>query len=200
MSGDPFTRSPALASPSPPSVVDPDADLMRRIASGDRLAYAHLVDRHLDRMVAVAQRITGRRADAEDIAQEVFLRVWTRAGQWQPGHGKVSTWLHRITVNLCLDHRRRPAHDGLDAAPEPVDPSDDAVQRIARAEEVAALAQAVAALPERQRAAVALTYDSGLSNQDAAAALGVSIGSLESLLVRARRTLRSALRVWAGEE
>jgi RNA polymerase sigma-70 factor (ECF subfamily) len=173
--------------------VDPDAALMRRIAAGDRLAYAQLVDRHLDRTVAIAQRVLGRRADAEDVAQETFLRVWTQAGRWEPGHGRVATWLYRITLNLCIDQKRRPAAAQLDDAFDPPDPADPVDERIARAQAEAAVTRAVAALPDRQRDAVALTYQGGLSNQDAATAMGVSVGSLESLLVRARRTLRTAL-------
>lgn len=173
--------------------VDPDAELMRRIAAGDRLAYARFVDRHLDRTVAVAQRVLGRRADAEDVAQETFLRVWTQAQRWEPGHGRVSTWLYRITLNLCIDQKRRPVAAPLDDAIDPPDPADPVDERIARAQAEAAVAKAVAALPDRQRDAVALTYQGGLSNQDAASAMGVSVGSLESLLVRARRTLRAAL-------
>jgi RNA polymerase sigma-70 factor, ECF subfamily len=173
--------------------VDTDADLMQRIASGDRLAYARLVDRHLDRTVAIAQRILGRRADAEDVAQETFLRVWTQAQRWEPGHGRVATWLYRITFNLCIDQKRRPSAAPLDDAIDPPDPAEPADERIARVQTEVAVARAVADLPDRQRDAVALTYQGGLSNQDAAAAMGVSVGSLESLLVRARRALRTAL-------
>jgi RNA polymerase sigma-70 factor (ECF subfamily) len=177
---------------------DPDAELVLRIARGDRLAYARFVDRHLDRTVATAQRILGRRADAEDVAQEAFLRVWTHASRWEPGRGKASTWLYRIAVNLCLDQKRRPAHGPLEDAPEPADPAEDAEARIDRLRREATVGRAVAELPDRQRAAVALAYQAGLSNREAAEALGLPVGALESLLVRARKALRTALRADAG--
>src|SRR5690606_18087537 len=87
---------------------DPDLALLGRIAAGDGPACAVLVDRHLGRVVALAWRMLGSRADAEDVAQEVFLRAWQRAASWRPeGGARFSTWLHRVAVNLCLDRLRR---------------------------------------------------------------------------------------------
>lgn len=171
-----------------------DDRLMARVAGGDRAAYAALVTLHLDRVLAVARRVLGSRSDAEDVAQEVFLRVWTRAAEWRPGRARLSTWLYRVTVNLCIDRQRqRPAHRGIEEAAERPDPAAGAEETLAARQRQKLVEQAVAELPERQRSAVALCYTAGLSNAAAAEALDVSVGALESLLVRAKRTLRARL-------
>jgi RNA polymerase sigma-70 factor (ECF subfamily) len=173
---------------------DPDADLVRRVGLGDRHACAALVDRHLGQVIQVAVRLLGNRADAEEAAQEVFLKVWCRAGSWREGRGRFSTWLYRVTVNQCLDHRRRRREASLSVLDEPVDEragQDDLAQET----EVAVLVgKALARLPHRQRAAVVLTHYQGLSNGEAAEILKVSVDAVESLLVRARRRLRALLR------
>jgi len=173
-----------------------DATLVARVAAGDRTAYTVLVDRHLARTVAIAMRLTADRAEAEDIAQEAFLRLWRNAGSFRPEAARFTTWFHRITVNLCLDAKRRPVPLGLEAAGDPVDPAEDPVTALERSRTRAAVEAAVADLPDRQRAAVALTYDAGLSNAEAAASLGIGVKALETLLVRARRTLREKLSAW----
>jgi RNA polymerase sigma-70 factor (ECF subfamily) len=171
-----------------------DDALMARVASGDTAAFARLMERHVDGAFRVALRILGRRAAAEDAVQDAFLRLWSKAGSWRPGGAKVSTWLWRVTVNLCLDERRRGSPVPLEAAPEPADPAPAADTALAAAEQDRALAAAVVTLPERQRAAIGLVYGSGASNGEAAAALGISVGALEQLLVRAKRALRERLK------
>ena len=175
-----------------------DEALVARVAAGDRAAYACLVDRHLDRTVAVARRILGSTAAAEDVAQEAFLRLWRGADRFRPQEARFTTWFHRITVNLCLDQHRRPVHGALELAGDPADPGADPAAALEKSRLDAALEAAVAALPERQRAAIALTYQAGLSNAEAAASLTLSVKALETLLVRARRTLRESLAAWSG--
>src|SRR5690606_14530998 len=104
-----------------------------------------------------------------------------------------STWLWRVTVNLCLDARRRPSHAPLDDIAEPPDPAPSADVALAAAQADRRVSAAVAALPDRPRAAVALGYGAGPSNPAAADAPGISLGALEQLLVRARRALRERL-------
>lgn len=181
-----------------------DEDLMIRIGSGDRVAFGDLVRRHLDRAVAVAQRVTGSRGDAEEIAQEAFLRVWTKAPQWRAADGdfrgaRFTTWLYRVLVNLSIDRKRRPAMAPLDDANDPPDPADSAQQSLERAQLSSRVAAAVAELPERQRAALTLCFYEGLSNREAAEVLSLTPGAVESLLVRARRTLRETLAGVASE-
>jgi len=198
-----------------------DDALMRRAGSGDKAAFALLVRRHLARATALAQRIVGNRSDAEEIVQEAFLRCWQKAPEWRPANdrpanGKLvatdraandddqgdeargstaqfGTWLYRVLVNLCLDRRRRPQPIGIEAAEEVPDTAADGFQETSRGETSRRVQAAMAQLPERQRAALALCYFEDMGNIEAAAALEISIGALESLLVRARRTLREAL-------
>lgn len=171
-----------------------DDDLMARIAAGDAGAFRRLMDRHVDGAYRLAKRVIGSHAEAEDAVQEAFLKVWTRAQSWKPGGARFSTWLWRVVLNQSLDVRRRPRQAPLDAGPEPVDPSADPVRAIAERQDKERLDRSIAALPERQRAALALIYGVGASNIEAAEALGISVGALEQLLVRAKRALRDTLK------
>jgi len=180
-----------------------DDALMRRAGSGDKTAFALLVRRHLARATALAQRITGNRSDAEEIVQEAFLRCWQKAPEWRPANDRAAndggstaqfgTWLYRVLVNLCLDRRRRPQPVEIEAAEMVADHSADGFDETARGETSRRVQAAMTQLPERQRAALALCYFEGMGNIEAAAMLDISIGALESLLVRARRALRDAL-------
>ncbi len=172
-----------------------DDGLLARIGSGDRDAFGRLMDRHADRVFALARAMLGSAADAEDVTQDVFVTVWRRAEDWRPGGARFSTWLYRVTVNQSLNHKNRVAarHAPLDQAAEQQDPApaaDDQLDADRRRQRVNA---AVADLPESQRTAVTLTYTTGLSNAEAAAAMAISVKALEALLVRARRTLRETL-------
>jgi RNA polymerase sigma-70 factor (ECF subfamily) len=173
--------------------IDDDAQLLRAVADGDRAAFSRLSNRHLDRAFGVALRMTGNRADAEDVVQEVFLRLWQRPDAWRPGQAQFSTWLYRVVVNRCLDLKRRPKGTALDAIDEPQDPKPNAEAHLVQAARDRALKDAMAQLPERQRAALTLTYTAGLKNAEAASALEISVKALEALLVRAKRELRDAL-------
>jgi RNA polymerase sigma-70 factor (ECF subfamily) len=181
------------------TVLDDDA-LLAAIAGGDQSAFAQLMSRHASRAYSLAFRILGRRGDAEDVVQDAFLQVWTRASQWQAGRAKFSTWLYRVVVNRCLDLKRRPTTTDITAIEEPADPKGDALQDMEAAQRNAALAAAVANLPERQRAAIALTYTTGLKNAAAAAVMEMSVKAFEGLLVRAKRTLRDQLAATDGEQ
>lgn len=155
-------------------------------------AFRILLERHLAGLARFLVRICRNPADADELAQEAFLRVWREAARWQPDRVRFSTWLYRIARNLAIDRHRR--HKETSVAELPEVAADDepagALEREARRTRVRA---AVAALPERQRTALVLCHFQGLSNQDAAAILEVSVDALESLLARARRTLKLAL-------
>lgn len=184
----------AMETPSVPMLDDDDdALLLCSVAAGDQIAFERLARRHLDRAYTVALRLTGSRPDAEDVVQEVFLRLWQRPDAWRPGQAQFSTWLHRVVVNRCLDIKRRPRMTALDGVAEPEDPRPGAEADLVAAQRQRALTDAVADLPERQRAAIALTYAAGLKNGEAAKALEISVKALEALLVRAKRDLREAL-------
>ena len=172
---------------------DTDETLMGRIAGGDRGAFHLLARRHLPRFLRVATRILGNASEAEDVAQETFLRVWSHADRWDGGKAKVTTWMHRIVVNLCIDRRRKARNVPLDEAGDPADPTPGAADDVWRTQMAGLVNRAIGELPERQRSALVLCYYEEMSNVEAAQALSVSVSALESLLVRARRTVRDRL-------
>ena len=184
---------------------DSDDELMVRSGNGDKAAFGQLVERHLSRAGAIASRVAGNRSDAEEIVQEAFLRAWLKAPGWQPqdrrdGGAQFTTWFYRVLVNLCLDRKRRAPFAPIEAADEVADPRPGGYDTTLQSETGSRVAAAVAALPGRQRAALTLCHYEGLSNIEAAAILEVSVGALESLLVRARRTLRDTLADLAPQE
>jgi RNA polymerase sigma factor (sigma-70 family) len=175
-------------------MIDPDAEIVRQAGAGDPRAAEALVRRHLPKMVALARRMLNDGAEAEDVAQEVFLRVWREAPRWRPGGAKFETWMHRVALNLCYDRmRRRREHADADAGVAVADPAPLASD-VWLAKQRAAKVQAVLGeLPDRQRAAIVLVHFQELTNIAAAEALEISVEALESLLARGRRTMRAAL-------
>ncbi len=174
-----------------------DEVLMARIRAGDQAAYRTLVHRHLKRAYTLARRMCGSDAEAEDIAQDTFLQVWQRRDHWTDEGAKFTTWLYRVVVNRCIDHRRRPAGEDLDSVPEPPDHAPDAITRIQRRQVAARLRDAQDRLPAQQRAALALYYNEGLSGAEVATIMQISVTAVESLLKRARQQLRTLLRASA---
>jgi RNA polymerase sigma-70 factor (ECF subfamily) len=173
----------------------PDEVLMARIGGGDRAAFNLLAQRHAGAVVRLAAHILRNRADAEDVAQDAMLRVWTNAPRWKPV-ATFRTWLTRIVVNLCLDRKRRAAGQTwlpLEATGDVADPAPDAGAQLETDEGERRLAAAIARLPVRQRAAITLTYSEGLSNAQTADILDTSVSAIETLLVRAKANLRNAL-------
>jgi RNA polymerase sigma-70 factor (ECF subfamily) len=171
---------------------DSDEALMARVATGDRAAFALLARRHAAPVIALAAHILGDRAEAEDVAQDAMLRVWVNAPRWKP-LARFRTWLTRIVVNLCLDRHRRAPWVGLDAAGEIVDPAPGPQAQREADESERRTAAAIAKLPPRQRAAIALTYGEGLSNAQTADILDTSVSAVETLLSRAKDNLRRTL-------
>jgi RNA polymerase sigma-70 factor (ECF subfamily) len=181
-------------------VRDPDVDLVRRTAAGDNRAAAALVARHLSRIAGLARRMLNDASEAEDVAQETFLRAWKAAASWREGEALFSTWLHRVATNLCLDRlRRRRELPTEDAGAALIDETPQGEARLAAAEKGAAVRAALDRLPERQRAAIVLCHFQELGNIEAAAALEISVEALESLLSRGRRALRASLADLGGE-
>lgn len=172
---------------------DPDEALLARVASGDKGAVREMVARKLPRVLGLANRLLGDRGDAEDVAQEVFLRIWRRAGQWRRGEALFDTWLHKVAVNLCLDRLRQRRDTYVIEPPDRPDPGPPPDGGIAAQEERDTIKAAIDALPERQREAIVLQYYQDLGNIEAADVMGISVEALESLLARARRNLRTIL-------
>ena len=168
-----------------------DHELMARAAGGDGRAFRTLAERHAGAALRLARRILGNEAVAEDVVQDALLRVWINAPRWRP-EAAFRTWLYRIVVNLCLNAKRRTPDLPLDAAAQVADAGAPPDEQLGLRERDERLAAAIDALPPRQRAAVTLTYQEGLSNSDVAEVLDTSVSSVETLLVRARRALRDA--------
>jgi RNA polymerase sigma factor (sigma-70 family) len=185
-----------------------DESLMARVQGGDTGAFQQLVRRHTRGLQHFARRMLRDADEADDVTQEALLRVWQHAARWQQGRVQFTTWLFRIAHNQCIDRLRRTQTrreapstvrgpdgqltDTLDAiADTRHDAAPDA--QVGDAGRAQRLDVALRALPERQRSALVLCFYQGLSNQQAAEVLDVTVEALESLLARARRALRSAL-------
>ena len=182
-----------------------DIELMLAVQAGDEEAFSVLVDRHRNAVVNLTYRYIGNRTDAEDLAQEVFLRVHRARNRYRP-EAKFTTWLYRVAVNASLNELRnrktRPTHgasqlpggetDGFvpalsdqSAASPPEEAERNELQERVRA--------AVDLLPERQRMALLLNKFHGLSYEDLASTLELSIPAIKSLLVRARENVRQQI-------
>jgi RNA polymerase sigma-70 factor (ECF subfamily) len=177
----------------------PDEALMARIAQGDRAAAQLLMQRRLPRVIGMAQRLLGDPVEAEDVAQDTFLRVWKAADRWESGRAKVSTWIGRIAINLCYDRLRRRREILTDEPPEQVDRAPDQETHYVRGETADRVAVAIRQLPERQQMALELVHFQELSNIEAADIMSISVDALESLLARGRRKLKTLLTEEAGE-
>ncbi len=170
-----------------------DAELMTAVAGGRMAALEELVHRHQESVMAVAYRFLGRWDLAEDVAQDVFVRIHRAAADYRP-EAKFTTWLYRIVVNLCLDVKRRESRRPVSMAEMPADPPADATPDPIEARETASrVRQAVGDLPDRQRTAVVLHRYDGLSHREIAEVTGWSESAVESLLVRGYAGLRDAL-------
>jgi RNA polymerase sigma-70 factor (ECF subfamily) len=177
-----------------PKIYDEDEPLLRRLAENDEAAFRQLVERHIDRAFGIALRIVGSRADAEDVVQDTLLKVWTHRGRWQHGRAKFSTWLYRVITNRCIDIRRQPRTDDVDAIPEPVDARPDASADMQRNEVNGMLEKAMQLLPEQQRIAVIFSYHEDMSNSEIAEVMNTTVSAVESLLKRGRQQLKTILR------
>lgn len=166
---------------------------MAAIAQGDADAFTRLVEQHIDWALRFVERMLGNRALAEDLVQSAFLNIWERAAGWEP-RARFSTWFYRVLYNRCLDQfRARGRHTDVELDEEIPDASAGAELQLQEAQTRGAVRDALAALPERQRAALVLCYYEELSQPEAAALLGVSVGALESLLSRARSSLKRTM-------
>ena len=174
-----------------------DEELMAEVCNGDQSAYQTIVRQHINAISHYAFRILGNRKDTEDITQEVFLKLWMNAASWNPKKAKLTTWLHRITHNLCIDYLRKHGNTQTQDEVEPLNQENPANEyqsgNLEQQEQTDRLNEAINLLPESQRSALMLCHYAGFSNKEAAAIMNVSVKALESSIARARRSLRATL-------
>ncbi|MDG4718946.1 MULTISPECIES: sigma-70 family RNA polymerase sigma factor [Thalassospira] len=172
-----------------------DNSLVARMVEGDKRAYRVIVERYYRGIVGIARRMGLTGGDAEDVAQDVFVRVWLHRDKWRADGGATfKTWLYRVAVNRVIDLKRKPQFvDGAELDEVP-DETMSAVDRLAQHQEFKRLRVAIKKLSDQQQIAINLFYDRELSNQEAASIMGVSVNAMESLLKRARRRLREELK------
>jgi len=194
----PMMQSVPLAPDSTPVaadvVFDEDSELLDKLAIGDEGAFRMLVERHIDRAYAIALRIVGNAADAEDVVQDTMLKIWSHRGRWQHGRAKFSTWLYRVISNRCIDLRRKPRNENVETVPEVADGQPGAIEIIERNELNGMLELAMQRLPEQQRVAVIFSYHENMSNGEIAQVMDTTVAAVESLLKRGRQQLRQLLR------
>jgi len=187
------------ASRSDPSETDDEATLLARVSAGEPQAFRALVDRHLPSVLAIGRRMLRDDAEAEDVAQETLLRLWRNAAGLELGEGGVRPWLRRVAANLCIDRvRARRNTTVTDAVPEEQEPPPQ-VRQLAERELGGRVDAALKALPERQRLALTLFHYEGMSQIEVGEVMSISDEAVESLLARARRTLKVSLKdEWRG--
>jgi RNA polymerase sigma-70 factor (ECF subfamily) len=170
-----------------------DLQLLKHIGKGSKAAMTEFIARYYHRITDFALRHVGRKADAEDITQEAFIRVWSKARDWQDRQLPPHSWLYRITYNLCIDElRKRKPETDVD---EQIDLSDDdsPESNVYQLQKDKLLAAAFSTLSEAQRTAIVLCNYQAFSNKDAAAVMDITVEALESLLARGRAKLRKQL-------
>src|SRR6184192_1470472 len=183
-----------------------DVRLMRLVAGGDTGAFEQLVERHQALVAGTVARMLGSNSDVEDIAQQVFIRVWKSAGRYV-ARAKFTTWLLKITRNLVFNEMRRAKrHPHLPVQIEPeaeeMPLKDEATATpdatLLQAELQSAIETAIALLPETQRMAIVLRRYEELSYEEIADVLDLSVPAVKSLLFRARTELRARLKDYLG--
>jgi RNA polymerase sigma-70 factor (ECF subfamily) len=172
-----------------------DHSLLALIQEGSHDAFAELVRRHSARFYRIAYRFVQSKEAAEDIVQDAFLKLWEDPGKWRGERAnKFTTWFYRVVVNLSLDRLKMKRTLPLDEDIQVADERPTADETMMKAEAQKRLETEIAALPERQRIALNLCFDEGLSNQDAADVMRLNLKALQSLIMRAKTTLKARMK------
>lgn len=182
----------AVAIGSAAAQQSPDLSALERVRSGDQHAFNALVGELFPAVYRAALRVLRQEQEAEDVAQEVFLKIWRDPPELR-SDANLKAWSTRVATNGAIDRLRKKRPDASDDLPDQVDPAAGADEAIQAGEAADAVQRAIDGLPDRQRLALMLTYYQGLPNKEAAELLDVSVDALESLLARARRALKATL-------
>ena len=174
---------------------DTDEGLVARIQKGDHQAFAILVKRHTDKFYGLAWRLLSHHAEADDVVQDAFLKLWAQPDLFRLDAGvKFTTWFYRVVSNMALDKLRgRKKWIGPDALEAMADSSKLSDQSYEDKEMQMHIEQSMAELPERQKLALTLCFYEGVSVAEAAQVIGVGEKAVESLLMRAKSGLRNDL-------
>lgn len=172
-----------------------DDALLVLFAKGSQQAAKILVTRLMPRVFAQAFHRLQNRAEAEDVVQEAFVRLWRIAPDWKHDQAKVSTWLFRVVENLCIDRLRRRGRvtDMGQIELDPIDPGPSAAAQLQNTTRAAALYSALDHLPDRQAQAIRLRHLDERSNTEIAEIMGLTVDAVESLQARGRRKLAAYL-------
>ena len=171
-----------------------DNALLVAYANGTQEAARVLTERLTAKVFAQAYHMLRNRADAEDVTQEAFVRLWRIAPEWKQDQAQVTTWLYRVVANLCTDRLRKMRMAALDEAQEPADPNPSAGRRLQEQTRVDALYRALDDLPDRQRQAVSMRHLDGLANPEIAGEMQLSVEAVESLIARGKQKLKALLK------
>jgi RNA polymerase sigma factor (sigma-70 family) len=166
-----------------------DNVLLVAFAKGDRRAAQQLTERLMPKIYSHAYYRLGNIADAEDVTQEAFLKLWKIAPNWKYDKAQVSTWLYRVVYNLCKERYRRATLENLSSAQEVTDGTQSPTDNIDAQYRQKALYDAMSILPENQRLAIQLRHIDELSNPEIAEIMELSIEAVESLTARGKRKL-----------
>ena len=180
---------------SPADSPEPEIEWMARIGEGDMEALRLLVETHQARVIGTISKMLGSDAEAEDLAQQVFIRVWKSAPRYRPT-AKFTTWLFRITRNLVFNELRRKRHfaDQAEEIPEPTERADKEPDQVLMGEELQlAIQDAINRLPDSQRMAIILRRYEEMAYEEIAKVMGTTVPAVKSILFRARAELRERL-------
>src|SRR5215471_1434191 len=184
--------NPSMSSSATP---EPEIEWMARIRNGDMEAFRLLVEAHQSRVVGTITKMLGSDAEAEDLAQQVFIRIWKSAPRYKPT-AKFTTWLFRITRNLVFNELRRKRHfvDQAEEIPEPKERAEKEPDQVLLDEELqVAIQDAINRLPESQRMAIILRRYEEMPYEEIAKVMGTTVPAVKSILFRARAELRQRL-------
>ena len=168
-----------------------DPSVVKGMLAGNAEAFRKVLDFHLGPVTNYVQRMTSNSADVEDIVQETFLRLWSTKDRYDPQKAQLTTWIHKIAHNLCVDSFRTARLEIPELGESITSGPDNDYDKVSRSQLVS---RALSRLPERQRSAVVMCHYQGLSNREAADVFEISVDALESLLSRGRSQLKTMLK------
>jgi RNA polymerase sigma-70 factor (ECF subfamily) len=194
-----YTIKIAIAMDNNLSQVD-DEFLIKLIQEGRHDAFAEIVNRHSKRFYNIAYRFIFNKDDAEDIVQEALIKLWEKRLSWNPNkEAKFTTWFYKVLLNLCIDHNKKKKPVPLSEEMPLIDKQQGHESVMQEKQKQVMLERFIQELPERQQLALNLCFYEGISNQEAAEIIGVNLKALQSLIMRAKMTLKEKVKPYFDE-